>query len=217
MRSTNVATGEQSPSPIWPRPLGRRRRLLTGIGTMLSVGGLTIALTFLAASPVAGQGFPGGGAPPNGGQGPGGAPPDGFPGGSATPGAFPTPGGDGRGRFGGMTALTLVTVGSVNGGTGGDFGANSPGSDSLSSGAVMTGSDSDATVNVFLRGAQASATYDVEFVRFNDHGREDLGQISTDSNGNYQGNTPRAISGAHRVGAFVLIRDGHDQYVTEFS
>jgi hypothetical protein len=117
-----------------------------------------------------------------------------------------------------MMGLTLVTVGSVNGGTGGDFVANSPGGDSLSSGVVMTGSDSDsgAVVNVVLPGAQASATYDVQFERFNDHGREDLGQISTDGSGNYQGNTPTALSGTHRVGAFVLIRDGHDQYVTEF-
>ncbi|MBO0882939.1 MAG: hypothetical protein J2P17_21900, partial [Mycobacterium sp.] len=67
---------------------------------------------------------------------------------------------------------------------------------------------------VTLRGAAANAGYDVAFERLNDHGREDLGTITTDGNGNFSGSTPNAFGGnGQRVGTFVLNRGGQDQYV----
>jgi hypothetical protein len=114
---------------------------------------------------------------------------------------------------GAATALPLVPVGQVNGGTsGGDFGANNPGSDGLSAGEVMV--NSNHQVFVALRGAAANSGYDVQFVRLNDHGREDLGSFTTDGNGNFNGMTPNALGGTNRVGAFVLIRSGADEYVS---
>ena len=114
---------------------------------------------------------------------------------------------------GARSALPLVGVGSVNGGTsGGDFTATSPGSDALGAGEVFV---NDAKqVLVALRGAVANAGYDVQFVRLHDDGREDLGTITTDTNGNFNGLTPNAFGGTSRVGAFVLIRSGADEYVT---
>jgi hypothetical protein len=108
--------------------------------------------------------------------------------------------------------LRLLRVSDVNGGTGGsDFSANNPGSDSLGRGWVRRADDNG--VRVRLRGAQASSTYDVQFEHLQDHGRDDLGNISTDGNGNFNGTTPNGL-GSNRVGVIVLIRDGHDQFVS---
>ncbi|MFI5266849.1 MAG: hypothetical protein ACHQ7M_05660 [Chloroflexota bacterium] len=114
---------------------------------------------------------------------------------------------------GARSALPLVGVGSVNGGAGGgDFTATSPGSDGLSAGEVFV---NDAKqVFVALRGAMANAGYDVQFVRLHDDGREDLGTITTDTNGAFNGTAPNALGGGNRAGAFVLIRSGSDEYVT---
>jgi hypothetical protein len=48
----------------------------------------------------------------------------------------------------------------------------------------------------------------------NDHGREDLGTVNTDGSGNFSGNTPNGLGGnGNRIGTFVLIRNGQDQFV----
>jgi hypothetical protein len=110
-------------------------------------------------------------------------------------------------------AMRLVPVNQINGGSGGDFPASSPGSDALSSG-VISWAGGNNTAFVRLRGAVASSGYDVAFERLNDHGREDLGTITTDSNGNFTGSTPSGLGGnGNRVGTFVLNRGGSDQYV----
>ncbi|MBV9579090.1 MAG: hypothetical protein JO057_10915 [Chloroflexi bacterium] len=120
--------------------------------------------------------------------------------------------GDGFGRLAGRLALTQVSQ--VNGGTGGsDFSANNPGGDPLSFGALALNPD-NRQVFVSLRGAATGVPYDVQFERLQDHGREDLGSVTTDGNGNVDGMAPNALGGSHRVGAFVLIRNGQDQYVT---
>jgi hypothetical protein len=122
--------------------------------------------------------------------------------------------GNGRGRvFAGATTMRLVPVSQVNGGTGGDFPANNPGTDALRSG-VVSWAGGNNTAEVALRGAVANSGYDVQFERLNDHGREDLGTITTDGNGNFSGRTPNALGGnGQRVGTFVLNRGGQDQYV----
>src|SRR5262249_6015064 len=108
--------------------------------------------------------------------------------------------------------MRLVRVSDVNGGTGGnDFSASNPGTDPLESGDVAH-SDSNV-VHVHLHGAQASSTYDVLFERLQDHGREDLGNIGTNSSGNSNGSTPNGL-GSNRVGVIVLTRNGQDQFVS---
>ena len=70
-------------------------------------------------------------------------------------------------------------------------------------------------VFVALQGAPANQGYDVQFERLNDHGREDLGTVTTDGNGNFNGMTPNGLGGnGNRVGSFVLIRNGQDQFVS---
>jgi hypothetical protein len=144
---------------------------------------------------------------------PGGFPPN-F---SGPAGAMPTPPADGvpgdTAARGGDGIIALVSVGSANGGTGGDFGANDAGSDGLSFGALAINSG-NRQISVVLRGATANGSYDVQFVRFNDHGREDLGSVTTDDSGNVSATTSGTLSGDHRVGAFVLVRSGHDQFVS---
>ncbi len=102
----------------------------------------------------------------------------------------------------------------MNGGTGGgDFAANNPGGDGLAAGMVQWGGGNTQAL-VALQSAAANSGYDVQFERFNDHGREDLGTITTDGNGNFSGATPNGLGGnGIRVGTFVLIRNGQDQYV----
>jgi hypothetical protein len=109
--------------------------------------------------------------------------------------------------------MRLIPVNQINGGSGGDFPASNPGSDALSSGALSwTGGNNGAFVS--LRGAVANSGYDVTFERLNDHGREDLGTITTDGGGNFSGFTPNGLGGnGQRVGTFVLNRGGQDQYV----
>ncbi len=109
--------------------------------------------------------------------------------------------------------LRLIPVNQINGGSGGDFPASNPGSDALSDGQIVwTGSNAAAFVT--LRGAVANSGYDVAFERLNDHGREDLGTITTDGGGNYSGSTPNGLGGnGQRIGTFVLNRGGQDQYV----
>jgi len=111
---------------------------------------------------------------------------------------------------GAMSGLPLVGVASAS--TGGDFAATSGGTDALSAGEVFV--NSAKQVFVALRGAVANAGYDVQFVRLHDDGREDLGTITTDTNGNFNGNAPNALGSGNRVGAFVLIRGGSDEYVS---
>jgi hypothetical protein len=112
-------------------------------------------------------------------------------------------------------SLNLVPVNSVNGGANsGDFNASSPGSDSLGSGAIAV--NDSKQVLVMLRGAPANTSYDVQFVRLHDDGREDLGSFTTDANGNFNGAAPTALGGSNRVGGFVLIRNGSDEYVSSW-
>src|SRR5581483_4944566 len=125
----------------------------------------------------------------------------------------------------------LCRVSDVQGGTGGtDFAAtNAAGTpDQLTAGAlrVVASSDSSQAGRVFIRleKAVANATYNVYFERLQDHGRESIGQVATDANGNFRGfvaagnNGNGMLSGDHRVGAFVLTRnDGgteRDEFVT---
>jgi hypothetical protein len=131
--------------------------------------------------------------------------------GRGRPGGFPFPFSQQPGN-GGLT-MRLVQVSQSNGGTGGDFPASSPGSDALSSGQIAwSGGNNGALVT--LRGAVANSGYDVAFERLNDHGREDMGTITTDGNGNFSGATPTGLGGnGSRVGTFVLNRGGMDQYV----
>ena len=111
---------------------------------------------------------------------------------------------------GASTSLPLVGVGAAN--NGGDVAANAPGADGIGSGAVFV--NGSRQVAVLLRGAVANAGYDVQFVRLHDDGREDLGTITTDTSGNFNGNAPNTLGGGSRVGAFVLIRNGSDEYVS---
>jgi hypothetical protein len=108
--------------------------------------------------------------------------------------------------------MRLVRVSDVNGGTGGgDFSANNPGTDSLEQGQVRHSDDNG--VHVHLQGAQPSSTYDVQFEHLQDQKRDDLGNINTNSNGNFNGTTPNGL-GSNRVGVIVLIRNGQDQFVS---
>jgi len=107
----------------------------------------------------------------------------------------------------------LTPVGAVNGGSGGaDFTATSAGSDALASGAVFLAGNRQAVL--FLRGAAASASYEVFFERFQDHGREDLGAVTTDARGNANGPAPNTLGGSNRVGVFVVARGGSDEFVS---
>ena len=119
---------------------------------------------------------------------------------------------NGNGNGNGGSRVRLLRVSDVNNGTGGsDFSANNPGNDPLESGEV-THSDSNG-VHVHLKGAQGSSTYDVQFERLQDRGREDLGNVSTDSHGNVNATTPNGL-GSNRVGVIVLIRNGQDEFVS---
>jgi hypothetical protein len=65
-----------------------------------------------------------------------------------------------------------------------------------------------------LRGAQPSVSYEVVFVPAAG-GRESLGSVGpSNSRGSLVALTPNPLSGARRVGSFVLVRDGHDQFVS---
>lgn len=122
--------------------------------------------------------------------------------------------GNGNGQVSNAVRLRLVQVSQVNGGTGGsDFSASNPGGDGLSSGSVFWMGGTNA-VMVNLRGATANSGYDVAFERLNDNGREDLGTVTTDGNGNFTGQTPNGLGGnGNRIGTFVLNRGGQDQFV----
>ncbi|MBV9355107.1 MAG: hypothetical protein JO023_06215 [Chloroflexi bacterium] len=112
----------------------------------------------------------------------------------------------------GASTMRLVTVGAVNGGSGGsDFSGNNPGGDGLQAGMVAADTNS-RRVFVMLRGAVNNTSYDVQFERFQDHNREDLGSVNTDDQGNFFGNTPNDLGGSNRVGTFVLTRNGNDQF-----
>ncbi len=116
-----------------------------------------------------------------------------------------------------QNGMMLVPVSQVNGGTGGgDFAASNPGSDALASGGAIAVADNHQ-VMVMLRGAVGNSSYDVQFVRLNDHGREDLGSLTTDVNGNFNGTAPNVLGGTNRVGGFVLIRNGSDEYVSAWA
>jgi len=118
----------------------------------------------------------------------------------------------------GAVSVPLCRVPDVQNGN--DYPSNG-GSNSLTSGEVRVtrGENGNADrVWVSLRGASPNTAYDVNFVRFNDHGREDLQSLTTDGGGNVSGFTPVALSGTStkRVGVFVLIAGGQDQFVTCF-
>jgi len=107
----------------------------------------------------------------------------------------------------------------------GDVGSGSPGTDPLSSGQLRlrrasSGSE-DRRAAVSLRGALAGVSYDVAFVPLlGGKSREGLGTIGpTDSRGDLNALTPNALSGADRVGVFILTRHdgneaGQDEFVT---
>ncbi len=119
---------------------------------------------------------------------------------------------DNDGGPNGASTMRLVTVGAVNGGSGGsDFSGNNPGGDGLQAGMVAADTNS-RRVFVMLRGAVNNTSYDVQFERFQDHNREDLGSVNTDDQGNFFGNTPNDLGGGNRVGTFVLTRNGNDQF-----
>ncbi len=125
---------------------------------------------------------------------------------------FARPGQDDNSGPNGASTMRLVTVGAVNGGSGGsDFSGNNPGGDGLQDGMVAADTNS-RRVFVALRGAVNNTSYDVQFERFQDHNREDLGSVNTDDDGNFFGNTPNNLGGGNRVGTFVLTRNGNDQY-----
>lgn len=133
------------------------------------------------------------------------------------------PGNRGRGRGPFVRrpffALTLCRVNQIGSG---DFSptGSSPASDPLGSGTVRVfrpqGTSTSLRVWVQLVGAAANTPYTVAFVRFNDHGRESLGTITTGSNGNVTAFTPTMLSGTLRVGVFVVINNnnGSDQFVS---
>jgi len=122
----------------------------------------------------------------------------------------------GQGNFS-SSGMLLVPVTQANGGPGGaDFGATNAGTDGLGAGQVAV--NTNHQVLVALRGAVANVSYDVQFERLQDHGREDLGPITTDGSGNFNGTAPNVLGGTNRVGAFVLIRNisgtNQDEYIS---
>lgn len=133
----------------------------------------------------------------------------------------------GYGRF----AAALCRVGDVSPQ---DFAANGVGSDPLRHGHISilgrhhghydgffgwdgsSHEDDDhvARAMIQLRGAAPSAIYEVLFVRAGDGGRETLGPIRTNSDGNFRGLSALPIESGPRVGNFVLTRGGQDQFVS---
>jgi hypothetical protein len=117
-------------------------------------------------------------------------------------------------RLLGASHLRLIPVSQVNGGSNGsDFSTGSTGGDPLRSGDVAFTGGNDS-IMIALQGAVANSGYDVQFQRLNDHGREDLGTVTTDGNGNFVGQTPNGLGGnGQRAGTFLLNRGGQDQYL----
>lgn len=110
----------------------------------------------------------------------------------------------------------LVTV--SQSASSGDFTSGNPGSDPLTDGRVTLArrrNSGEGRADVVLRGAAASASYDVFFQSLNSSkGREALGTVGpTNANGNLNQRTPTALSGTSRVGVFVIARtsDGSGQ------
>jgi hypothetical protein len=195
-------TAEMIPEPSTPAseqpvlPSASRRGLLgKGLTVALAASAALAALpagAALAAGPADGPGR---------GPGPGPDPDDGGP---------PPP----RGRSPMCYAAPLCRVSSVSGA---DFAPNSPGSDPLRAGEIRVfRRPSDQNVEVYLRlaGAVANTAYDVQFEHCNDHGREDLGSLTTDGRGNCSGKLPNTLSGSDRVGVFVVIHNGSDEFVS---
>jgi hypothetical protein len=114
------------------------------------------------------------------------------------------------------TELTRVSQ------TSADFSSSSPGTDPLTDGRLRlrrSGDSEDRRAAVALRGAMAGVSYDVAFApMLAGKVRESLGTIGpTDSRGNLNALTPGALSGANRVGVFVLTRhDGNEAGQDEF-
>jgi len=116
-----------------------------------------------------------------------------------------------------QNGMSLVPVSQVNGGANSnDFNASSPGSDALAGGGAVAVAGNHQVL-VMLQGGVGNSTYDVQFVRLHDDGREDLGSFTTDANGNFNGAAPNALGATNRVGAFVLIRNGADEYVSAWA
>jgi hypothetical protein len=105
----------------------------------------------------------------------------------------------------------------------GDFSSGNAGTDPLADGRVRLrhrgNSTDEGRVQVDLRGAAASVSYDVFFWAVTSgKGREALGTIGpTNNNGNLSQLTPSALSGTSRVGVFVIVRhDGGEAGKDEF-
>jgi hypothetical protein len=99
------------------------------------------------------------------------------------------------------------------------------GNDQLSAGEVRVlaaAGSWDGTVHVALRGAPANTQYQVIFLRLNDLGGggvNDLGNITTDGNGNFRGPTPNKVpdpggNKLGRQGVFVLRRNNQNHFVS---
>jgi hypothetical protein len=130
-----------------------------------------------------------------------------------------------RGIRGGQ-GLRLLKVADADGN---DFDkGNAAGSqDGLDQGSVRVlraNGDASGRVMVRLARAQANAVYEVFFLRLRG-GRDRIGQLTTNGNGNFDGlvrsgsnnsGNPGRLGGNNRVGVFVLTRDGKDQFVTGF-
>ncbi len=98
------------------------------------------------------------------------------------------------------------------------FSATSAGTDTLTAGRVRLvgrqNNPDDDKIAVVLHGAPAGATYEVWFAPASGS-RESLGNVGpTRDRGNLLALTPKPLAGAHRVGVFVLVRDGHDEFVS---
>lgn len=104
-------------------------------------------------------------------------------------------------------------------------GQSNSGTDPLGAGEVRVlaaAGSWDGTVHVALRGAPANTPYQVIFLRLNDLGSggvNDLGNITTDANGNFRGTTPNKLPdpGSNklgRLGVFVLRRSNENHFVS---
>jgi hypothetical protein len=96
--------------------------------------------------------------------------------------------------------------------------ATGSGTDPLISGRIrlvgQRNNADDDRIAVVLRGATPNVTYGVWF-RPHNGGEESLGSVGpTNSVGNLADVTDTALSGARRVGVFVIRRDGIDQFVS---
>jgi hypothetical protein len=105
----------------------------------------------------------------------------------------------------------LITV--AQSASSGDFTSGNAGSDPLTDGRVSLvrrNTGGEGVADVVLRGAAASASYDVFFQPFaSGKGRESLGTVGpTSADGHLAVRTTTSLSGTNRVGIFVIARTG---------